>query len=120
MTATERRVRFEVRVVGVAKTETLHFDHLLSKGQPLPKRGELAGPPRTLIGRRRVTAVKRAPAASNVAAVVRLDPIDCGQLELDYDLEVAALRDAGWNATTANAKPKGPRARNLRAARRRS
>ena len=106
MTAAARRVRFEVRILGVAVAETLHFDDLLQKGQPLPKRGELAGPPRTLIGRRRVTAVKRAPAASNVAAVVRLDPIDCGQLELDYDLELAALLQAGWNVTAANAKPK--------------
>ena len=91
-----RRVRFSVRLLGVAVAETLHFDNLLPKGKSLPKRGELAGPPGTLIGRRRVTAVKRAPAASNAAAVVHLEPIDCGQLELDYDLEGAALLEAGW------------------------
>ena len=92
---TSRRVRFSVRLLGVATAETLHFDDLLPKGKPLPKRGELAGPPGTLIGRRRVTAVKRAPAASKVAAVVRLEDIDCSQLERDHEAEEAALRAAG-------------------------
>ena len=91
-----RRVRFEVRILGVATAERLYLDALLPRGKRLPKIGELAGPPRTLIGRRRVTAVKPAPAASNVAAVVKLEDIDCGQLERDYDIEVAALREAGW------------------------
>jgi len=91
-----RRVRFEVRVLRGATAETLSFDDSLPHGKPLPKVGELAGPMRTLIGWRSVTAVEPAPAQWGVGAVVHLEPIDCSRRERDFDEEVAALRKAGW------------------------
>ena len=96
MTAAARRVRYEVRILSVVTAESLCFEEAIPIGSAMPRTGELAGPIRSKPAWRRVTAVEPAPAASNVAAVVHLDPIDCGQLELDYDLELAALLQAGW------------------------
>jgi len=90
------RIRFEIRVLGVATAETLHFDDVAVRAEPLPKVGDTAGPLRSMAGWRRVIAVEPALALPPVAAVIHLEPIDCSQHERDYDAEVAALRAAGW------------------------
>jgi hypothetical protein len=84
-----RRVRFEVRVLGVAVADTFHFEEAVAE---VPKPGELAGPMRSMTAWRRVVAVGRMGEMS----VVTLEPIDCSQLERDRDAEEAALREAGW------------------------
>ena len=91
-----RRVRFEVRILGVATADRFHFEEEIPTGSAMPRTGELAGPLRSMAAWRRVTAVEPAPAQWNVAAVVRLEDIDCSQLERDHDAEEAALRGAGW------------------------
>ena len=90
------RIRFEIRVLGVATAETLHFDDVAVRGEPLPKVGDTAGPLRSMAAWRRVIAVEPAPKPWNVAAVVRLEDIDCTTGERDSEVEMAALRNAGW------------------------
>ena len=92
------RIRFEIRVLGVATAETLHFDDVAVRGEPLPKVGETAGPLRSMGVWRRVIAVEPAPKPWNVVAVVRHEDIECTKGERDYEAEVAALRAAGWQA----------------------
>lgn len=90
------RIRFEIRVLGVATAETLHFDDVAVRGEPLPKVGETAGPLRSMGVWRRVIAVEPAPKPRNVAAVVRLEDIDCTTGDRDCEAEMAALRKTGW------------------------
>jgi len=87
------RVRFEQRVLGVATAERFHFEESVAE---LPKVGDLAGPMHSKAAWRCVTRVERAPAAWNLAALVKLEDIDCTYLERDFDAEVAALREQGW------------------------
>ena len=91
------RVRFEVRVLGVATAERFHFVDEMPESVELPTPGELAGPlPSKATWRRRVTTIEKAPAAWGVVAVVKLEPIDCSRLQRDFNAEVAALVAAGW------------------------
>ena len=84
-----RRVRFEVRILGVATADRFYFEEAVAE---VPKPGELAGPMRSMAAWRRVVAVGR----MGEMPVVTLEPIDCSQLERDHDAEEAALRAAGW------------------------
>ena len=86
-----RRVRFEVRVLGVATAETFRFEEVIPSAE-MPRPGALAGPRRSTVPWRRVTAVE----AESAAWKVMLEDIDCSRLERDYDVERAALCDAGW------------------------
>src|SRR5262249_20691567 len=89
------RVRFEVRVLGGAKAERFHCEDLVEE---LPRVGDLAGP--LLFGRptrtRRVIAIEKAPEQWNVAAVVKLEDIDCSRLNRDFETEVYELLHARW------------------------
>jgi len=88
------RIRFEVRVLGVATAEKWHFEESIPE---LPTPGDLSGPlPSKATWRRRVIAIEKAPEQWNVAAVVKLEDIDCSRLQRDFEAEKAALREAGW------------------------
>jgi len=87
-----RRVRFEVRVLGVARVERFHFVEAVDE---IPKVGELAGP-RSMGAPRRVKAIEKAPAPWNLAAVVKREDADHTFSGRDFEAEVAALRKAGW------------------------
>ena len=86
-----RRVRFEVRVLGVATLETFHFEEVIPSAE-MPRLGEFAGPRRSLMPWRRVTAVEPGPEVWSV----KLEDIDCSRLERDDVVESAALRNGGW------------------------
>ena len=90
------RVRFEVRVLGVAMAETWHFVDEMPESVELPTLGELAGPTHSKAAWRRVTAIEKAPAAWDVLAVVKLEDIVCSDLKRDFEAETAALQEAGW------------------------
>ena len=90
------RIRFEIRVLGGATAETLHFDDVEVRGEPLPEVGDTAGPLRSMAAWRRVIAVE--PARPPVAAVVHLEPIDCSRTDRDYAKELEMLRAAGWRS----------------------
>ena len=88
-----RRVRFEIRILGVTKAQTFHYDDEIP--DPLPAVGDHAYPP-SLSGHpaRRVVAIESP--RSGLAAVVHLEPIDCSHGEPSLAMGVATLRAAGW------------------------
>ena len=87
------RVRFDVRVLGVATVERFHFVEAVAE---IPKLGELAGPLRSMAAWRSVKAIEKAPAPWNLAAVVKLEDVDHTFSGRDFETEVKALRKAGW------------------------
>ena len=87
------RVRFEVRVLGVATVERFHFVEAVAE---IPKLGELAGPLRSMAAWRSVKAIEKAPAPWNLAAVVKLEDVDHTFSGRDFEAAVKALRKAGW------------------------
>ena len=96
VTAAARRVRYEVHILGVATAERFYFEEAIPVGSAMPRTGELAGPMQSKASWRRVTAVEPAPVRWNVGLIVHLEPIDCSYLERDFEVEIGALRDAGW------------------------
>ena len=88
-----RRVRFEVRVLGVATVEKFHLIETVAE---IPRVGDLAGPLRSMASRRRVKAIEKAPAPWNLAAIVKLEDADHTFSGRDFEAEVATLRKAGW------------------------
>jgi hypothetical protein len=97
MTRSHNRIRFEIRVLGVATAETFHFDTEIPGEAELPAVGQFASPP--LLGSsasHRVMKVERMPSGSKFAAVVTLEPIDISYGERHMDEETGALLKAGW------------------------
>jgi hypothetical protein len=86
-----QRVRFEVRVLGVATVEKFH---VIEEVTEIPKVGELAGP--SIGAPRGVKAIEKAPAPWNLAAVVKLEDFDHTFSGRDFEAEVKALRKVGW------------------------
>ena len=89
-----QRVRFEVRILGVAKVQTFHYSDVIP--DPLPAVGDYAYTP-SLSGPHSPRRVVEIESHRLGMAVVHLEPIDCSRSgELSLARSVATLRAAGW------------------------
>ena len=86
------RVRFEIRILGVAKVQTFHYNDEIP--DPLPAVGDYAYPPSLSDHPPRRVVATESHRLGN--AIVHLEPIDCSRGKPSLAMGVATLRAAGW------------------------